>query len=247
MQEIKVVFITGASSGIGEATAKRLAIDGNQILLIARRVERLKSVQSAIEAQGGKVSYYKADVTDVGRLDEVVADATDKFGRIDVLVNNAGIAPLSLVKNNRHDEACKMIDVNLKGMINTVYAVLPGMLKRGKGHIINISSLSARVVIPSTAVYSATKFGVRAFSEGLRQEFAMDGTNIRVTDIQPGSVATELGNSIKDPDVATIFKRFDGLRSLDPDDIARGVAYAIAQPAHVSVNEILIRPTFQEL
>jgi NADP-dependent 3-hydroxy acid dehydrogenase YdfG len=185
-------------------------------------------------------------VTDPDRLDAVVAEATGKFGRVDVLVNNAGLMPLSLLKNRKRDEAHRMIDVNLKGAIDAVYAVLPGMLERNSGHIVNVSSVAAKIVGPSTSVYSATKHALRAFSDGLRQEMAMDQKNIRVTDIQPGAVTTELISTITDPDVAKIFAAYGKMKPLKPADIARAVAYAIAQPDEVNVNEITIRPVSQQ-
>jgi NADP-dependent 3-hydroxy acid dehydrogenase YdfG len=242
----KVVLITGASSGIGEGIARLLGSEGHTVLLLARRTERLKKLREEITATGGKAEVYEADVTDAARLDAVVADATQKFGGVDVLVNNAGLMPLSFIKNAKRDEAHRMIDVNLKGAIDAVYAVLPGMLERDRGHIINVSSVAAKVVGPSTSVYSATKHGLRAFSDGLRQEMAVDGKNIRVTDIQPGAVTTELIRTITDPDVGKVFASYGKMKPLQPADIARSVSYAIAQPDEVNVNEITIRPVSQQ-
>lgn len=242
----KVILITGASSGIGEGIARLLASEGHTVLLLARRADRLAKLRDEITAAGGRAEVYEADVTDAARLDTVVADATGKYGRVDVLVNNAGLMPLSLIKNAKRQEAHRMIDVNLKGAIDAVYAVLPGMLERNSGHFINVSSVAAKIVGPSTAVYSATKHGLRAFSDGLRQEMAMDQKNVRVTDIQPGAVASELVRTITDPDVGKIFAAYGKLRPLQPVDIARAVSYAIAQPPEVNVNELTIRPTSQQ-
>lgn len=244
--ESRVVLITGASSGIGEGIARQLASEGHVVLLLARRADRLARIAEEIAAAGGTAEVFEADVTDAARLDSVVAEATAKYGRVDVLVNNAGLMPLSLIRNGKRGEAHRMIDVNLKGAIDAVYAVLPGMLERNSGHIINISSVAAKIVGPSTAVYSATKHGLRAFSDGLRQEMAMDQKNIRVTDIQPGAVASELVRTITDPDVGKIFATYGKLKPLQPVDIARAVSYAIAQPPEVNVNELTIRPTSQQ-
>jgi NADP-dependent 3-hydroxy acid dehydrogenase YdfG len=246
MDSGRVVLITGASSGIGEGIARLLASEGHIVLLLARRVDRLNRISDEIGAAGGKAEVYECDVTDPARLDAVVADATAQFGRVDVLVNNAGLMPLSLLKNRKRDEAHRMVDVNLKGAIDAVYAVLPGMLERNSGHIVNVSSVAAKIVGPATSVYSATKHALRAFSDGLRQEMAMDQKNIRVTDIQPGAVTTELISTITDPDVAKIFAAYGKLRPLKPADIARAVAYAISQPDEVNVNEITIRPVSQQ-
>lgn len=242
----KVVLITGASSGIGEGIARQLASEGHTVLLLARRADRLRKLCDEITGGGGRAEVHEADVTDPSRLDAVVAEATRKHGRVDVLVNNAGLMPLSLLKNARRDEAHRMIDVNLKGAIDAVYAVLPGMLERNSGHIINVSSVAAKIVGPSTAVYSATKHGLRAFSDGLRQEMAMDQKNIRVTDIQPGAVTTELTRTITDPEVGKIFAQYGKTKPLQAADIARAVSYAIAQPDEVNVNELTIRPTSQQ-
>ncbi len=244
--EPKTILITGASSGIGEGIARLLASEGHTVLLLARRADRLKALREEIIGAGGKAEVYEADVTDAARLDTVVADATQKFGGVDVLVNNAGLMPLSFLKSAKRDEAHRMIDVNLKGAIDAVYAVLPGMLERDRGHIINVSSVAAKIVGPSGAVYSATKHGLRAFSDGLRQEMALDGKNVRVTDIQPGAVRSELIQTITDPEVGKLFATYGKMKPLQPADIARSVSYAIAQPPEVNVNEITIRPVSQQ-
>ena len=164
-----------------------------------------------------------------------------------MLVNNAGIMPLSFIRNRKLEEAHRMIDVNLKGVLNAMYAVLPGMIERDQGHVINVSSVAAKHVVPTSSVYRATKFGVRAISEGFRTEMAMEDRNIRVTDVQPGAATTDLAESITDPGVEAVFERLADLTFLDPDDIARGVSYVVSQPMNVSVNELTIRPTHQEM
>lgn len=243
--ESRIVMITGASSGIGEGVARLLAKEGHTVLLLARRVDRLNKLRDEITADGDKAEVYECDVTDPARLDAIVADATSKFGRVDVLVNNAGLMPLSFLNKGKRDEAHRMIDVNLKGAIDAVYAVLPGMIERDSGHVINISSVAGKITGASMSVYSATKHGLLAFSDCMRAEMAMNGNNIRVTDIQPGAVSTELPNTITDPDVAKVFAQFGKMKPLKPDDIARAVAYAVSQPPEVNVNEITVRPVSQ--
>lgn len=245
MSEIngKVVIITGASSGLGKATALRLAKGGAKLVLAARREERLVELRDAIIEQGGDAIYQVTDVTDRAQVESLAKAAKEAYGRIDVLVNNAGLMPLSPLDELKVDEWDQMVDVNIKGVLYGIAAVLPTMREQHVGHIINLSSIAGHKVFPSSAVYSATKYAVKALSEGLRQEG--DG-EIRSTNISPGAVATELTSTISDPDTA---KNVDEMyeMAIDPDAIARAIAYAIEQPADVDVNEIIIRPTKQPL
>ncbi|WP_022698724.1 SDR family oxidoreductase [Euryhalocaulis caribicus] len=241
--ENKVVLVTGGSSGIGEAIARRLADSGAKVMLTARREDRLKTITDEIVKKGGQAAYKAGDVTNPDALKAVVAEAEEKFGPVDVLVNNAGLMPLSPVSALKTDEWNTMVDVNIKGVLNGIAAVMPGMKDRGKGHIINVSSVAGHLVFPGSAVYSATKFAVRALSEGLRQE--NPGT-LRVTNVSPGAVATELPSTITDEEAKKMIDYITDI-AIDADAIARGVAYAIGEPDDVSVNELIIRPTRQEL
>lgn len=242
MIENKVVIITGASSGIGEATAKLLAKQGAQLVLAARREDRLKTLQQEIEQLGGKAVYQVTDVTDSAQVEELAKLAQDTFGSVDVLVNNAGLMPLSKLNKNKQDEWNTMVDVNIKGVLYGIGAVLPYMRKQKRGHIINISSVAGHDVMPSSAVYSGTKFAVRAITEGLRKEESVDN-NIRATIISPGAVDTELKDHITDEEIK---KGIGNLKAMDADAIARAIAYAVNEPDDVAVNEILIRPTAQQ-
>jgi len=239
----KVVIITGASSGLGEATARRLAKNGAKLMLAARREERLKELVSDIEKDGGTAKYQVTDVTDHSQV-EALAEAThEAYGRIDVLVNNAGLMPLSPLDQVKVDEWDKMIDVNIKGVLYAIAAVLPIMRQQKSGHIINLSSVAGHQVFPAGTVYCATKFAVKAISEGIRLE---SNGEIRSTNISPGAVDTELTNTISHSETA---KGVDKLYSvaIDADAIARAITYAIEQPGDVNVNEMIIRPTKQEL
>lgn len=239
----KVVIITGASSGLGEATSRRLAKNGAKLMLAARREERLKELVSDIEKDGGTAKYQVTDVTDHSQV-EALAEAThEAYGRIDVLINNAGLMPLSPLDQVKVDEWDKMIDVNIKGVLYAIAAVLPIMRQQKSGHIINLSSVAGHQVFPAGTVYCATKFAVKAISEGIRLE---SNGEIRSTNISPGAVDTELTNTISDQETA---KGIDQLYSvaIDADAIARAITYAIEQPGDVNVNEMIIRPTKQEL
>lgn len=242
MIENKVVIITGASSGIGEATAKLLAKQGAQLVLAARREDRLKTLQQEIEQLGGKVVYQVTDVTDSAQVEQLAKLAQDTFGSVDVLVNNAGLMPLSKLNKNKQDEWNTMVDVNIKGVLYGIGAVLPYMREQKRGHIINISSVAGHDVMPSSAVYSGTKFAVRAITEGLRKEESVDN-NIRATIISPGAVDTELKDHITDEEIK---QGIGNLKAMDADAIARAIAYAVNEPDDVAVNEILIRPTAQQ-
>lgn len=245
MSEIngKVVIITGASSGLGEATAHRLARSGAKLVLGARREERLVALRDAIVEQGGEAIYRVTDVTDRAQFQALADAAKEAYGRIDVLVNNAGLMPLSPLDQLKVDEWEQMIDVNIKGVLYGIAAVLPTMREQHAGHIINLSSVAGHVVFPNAAVYCATKYAVKALSEGIRQE---GGAEIRSTNISPGAVATELTTTISDPETA---KGVDELyeMAIDADAIARAIAFAIEQPADVDINELIIRPTKQPL
>jgi NADP-dependent 3-hydroxy acid dehydrogenase YdfG len=238
--EQKVVVITGASSGIGEATARSLAQQGAKVVLGARRTERLAILAADIRAQGGVAEYCAVDVRQQAQVQALVDFAREKFGRVDVVINNAGVMPLSALEELKIEEWERMIDVNIKGVLYGIAAGLPLMKSQGFGHFINISSIGGHAVYPTAAVYCATKYAVRAISEGLRQE-QLDG-DIRVTIISPGVVESELADSISDPAARDGMKVFRQI-ALTPDAIARAVCYAINQPADVDVSEIIVRPT----
>ncbi|MDX6251310.1 MAG: hypothetical protein QOF10_4670 [Kribbellaceae bacterium] len=231
----KVVLITGASSGIGEATARRLAAAGHQVFLGARRIDRLVAIGKEIGS-----GHHELDVTSLESMQEFVAAAHDQHGRIDVLVNNAGVMPLSMLEALRVDEWNQMIDVNLRGVLHGIAAVLPIMRDQRSGHIVNISSVSGLRVDPTAAVYSATKFAVRALSEGLRQE----SRDIRVTVVSPGLTRSELTDGINDTDVRSAVRDQMDI-AIPATAIADAINYAIDQPAEVDVNELVIRPTAQ--
>ncbi|MBQ4901172.1 SDR family oxidoreductase [Paenibacillus sp. Marseille-P2973] len=237
----KVVLITGASSGIGEATAKLLASRGAHVVMGARRVERLKALASLIEAEGGSVAYQQLDVTNIDQMQEIIHLAQSRFGRVDVVVNNAGVMPLSPLSALKVDEWNRMIDVNIRGVLHGIAAGLPVMNEQQSGHIINVASIGAYAVSPTAAVYCATKYAVRAITEGLRQEV---GSSIRVTLVSPGVTESELAESISDDEAKEIMKTYrrDALPAIA---IARAIAYAIEQPADVDVNELVVRPTAQ--
>jgi NADP-dependent 3-hydroxy acid dehydrogenase YdfG len=240
----KVVIITGASSGIGEAAAKELASKGAKLVLAARREDRLKKLQDEIEQSGGEAVYKVTDVSLHQQMEDLAAYALNKFGKIDVLVNNAGIMPQAFLALKKVDEWDRMIDVNIKGVLYAIGAVLPSMRERKSGHIINLSSVAGHNIYPGGTVYCGTKHAVRAISEGLRQEEAMSGTNIRVTNISPGAVTSELLETTTDPAMKAGLDDFYKI-AIDADSIARAVAFAIEQPSDVGINEMIIRPTAQ--
>ena len=241
----KTVIITGASSGIGQATAKKLAHKGMNIMLAARREERLIELKQEIEAAGGRAEYLVTDVTSAEEMEKLALKTIERFGQIDILINNAGLMPLSYLNKKKIDEWDRMVDVNIKGVLYGIAAVLPHMEEREEGHIINVASVAGHAVRPSTAVYSGTKFAVRAITEGLRLELN-PAHNIRATIISPGIVATELTDSITDEDARDSFKKRGISNPLQSEDIAEAIAYAIEQPNAVDVNEIVIRPTQQK-
>ena len=239
----KVVIITGASSGLGEATARRLADRGAKLVLAARREDRLKDRTEDLKFRGAEAIWQVTDVTDRNQVESLAAAAKEAFGRIDVLVNNAGLMPLAPLDALKVDEWEQMVDVNIKGVMYGIAAVLPTMREQHSGHILNLSSVAGHKVFPGAAVYCATKYAVKALSEGVRME---GGDEIRSTNISPGAVATELTSTITDPDAK---KAADELYevAIDSDAVARAVVYAIEQPADVDINEIILRPTAQEL
>lgn len=234
----KVILITGASSGIGAGIARELAKTDAVLLLGARREDRLAALAEELRFNGAEVDVKALDVTDRHSVEAFAAFALEKWGRIDVIVNNAGIMPLSPMASLKVDEWDQMVDVNIKGVLYGIAAVLPSMLAREAGHIINIASIGALEVSPTAAVYCATKFAVRAISDGLRQE----NSQLRVTCIHPGVVESELAGTITDPTAAEAMKSYRAI-ALQPDAIGRAVRYAIEQPDEVDVNEIVVRPT----
>lgn len=238
----QVVIITGASSGIGRATAKKLASEGANVVLAARREERLIELKDEIEKEGGKAVYKVTDVTSRNDMEELAKFSINHYGQIDVLFNNAGIMPLSYMRKNKVEEWDRMIDVNIKGILYGVSAVLPHMLDRNVGHIITTSSVAGHGIFPSGTVYCATKFAARVIMEGLNKE--LNTSNIRTTTVSPGVVETELPDLISDEEVRPIFEN-PALPSIKSEDVANAVYYAISQPASVSINEIIIRPTHQ--
>jgi len=241
----KVVVITGASSGLGEATARLLAKRGARLVLGARRLERLEKLAAEIAAAGGEAIAHATDVARRADVEKLIQAAHDKFGRVDVLVNNAGIMPMAAMSKLKVDEWDRMIDVNIKGVLYGIAAVLPGMRTNKGGHIINLSSVAGlRVSAGVGTVYSATKFAVKAISEGLRAEVGREG--IRVTTLYPGAVASELMDGSSDPEAAAGIKAFYQANEIPADSVARAVVYAIEQPAEMSINEITLRPTRQE-
>ena len=241
--ENKVVIITGASSGLGEATARRLSKNGAKLMLAARREDRLQELVAEISKDGGTAKYQVVDVTDRSQVEALAQATKQAYDRIDVLVNNAGLMPLSPLAANKVDEWEQMVDVNIKGVLYGISAVMPVMLEQKSGHIINLSSVAGHKVFAGGTVYCATKFAVKAISEGIRME--SDG-KIRSTNISPGAVATELTNTISHKETAQMAEQLYDM-AIDADAIARAIAYAIGQPAEVDVNEMIIRPTKQEL
>lgn len=245
MIQNQVAVITGASSGIGFATALAMAKAGAKVAAGARRVDKLEHLKKEIEKAGGECITVPCDVTKRSDCENLVNSAIKKWNKIDILVNNAGLMPLSFVKNVKMDEWEQMIDVNVKGVMYCTAAAIPHMIKQNSGHIVNISSIAGRVVFPAGSVYCATKFAVWAFSEGLRQELSVRN-NIRVTTIEPGIVDTELTNTITDKSLEAFVNHSKTIQSLKAEDIANSIIFALQSPPHMNVNEITIRPTTQE-
>lgn len=234
----KVVAITGASSGIGAATARLLAGRGAQILIGARRGDLLEALAGEIAAVGGSVRQCVVDVTDARDVEDFIGYAEVEFGRVDVVVNNAGLMPLSRLDAGKIDEWDRMIDVNIRGVLHGIRAGLPIMKRQGSGQFVNISSIGGHQVYPTAAVYCATKFAVLAISEGLRQEHH----DIRVTVISPGVTRSELASTITDPGAQAAMVAFRQI-AIEPEAIARAIAFSIEQPDDVDVSEIIVRPT----
>jgi NADP-dependent 3-hydroxy acid dehydrogenase YdfG len=239
----KVVVITGASSGIGEATGLLLAERGARVILGARREDRLETIRGNIRAAGGVAEIHFLDVTRRDSVNDFLKFAKATYGRVDVMVNNAGIMPLSPLSQLKVDEWERMVDVNIKGVLYGIAAALPFFIQQGAGHFVNISSIAGLVVFPGSAVYSGTKFAVRAISEGLRME---NIPGVRSTVVCPGIVSTELANAITDEEMAKNIRQRRDAFAISPDAIARAVAFAIEQPDDVDINEVVVRPTKQD-
>ena len=241
--EGKIVVITGASSGLGAATARHLAAEGATVVIGARRAERIEALAKEITEKGGKALAVATDVTRRDDVKALVDKAVDTYGRVDVLLNNAGLMPLAPLERLKFDEWDQMVDVNIKGVLNGIAAALPYMTEQKDGHIINVSSVYGHKVEPGAAVYCGTKFAVRAISEGLRQE--VKPYNLRTTIISPGAVATELLDHISEQDIAKNVREFVDTIAVPAESFARMIAFAISQPKEVDVSEIVFRPTSQ--
>jgi len=240
----KVAIVTGASSGIGEATAKSLASRGASVVLAARREGELEALQTQIEADDGDALVVPTDITNDDDIDALVDATTEEYGRIDILVNNAGYMPLTHIADADRETLQTTIDVNLTGLITLTHAVIPTMLEQESGHIVNLSSVVGRFLMENGSHYNAAKAGVKMFGDSLRLDVAADG--IRVATIEPGSVATELLEHIPDNEIKEGIEEYAaGLRPLQPDDIARTITFVVSQPPHVDINEVLVRPTDQ--
>ena len=240
----KIVVITGASSGLGEATARHLSEQGAVVVLGARRIDRINALAKELAGSEGKAIAMQTDVTQCEQVKNLVDVAVEKYGRIDVMINNAGLMPHSPLDRLKIDDWDRMIDVNIKGVLYGIAAALPYMQQQKSGHIINVSSVAGHKVRPASAVYAATKHAVLALSEGLRQE--VKPYNIRTTVISPGAIATELPNSVTEPDIADNVRKIYEI-AIPADSFARAVAFAMSQPDDIDVNEILFRPTRQEI
>jgi NADP-dependent 3-hydroxy acid dehydrogenase YdfG len=238
----KVIAVTGASSGIGEATALLLAEQGARLVLGARRTDRLADLAARIEARGGEAAYARTDVTRREDLAGLVALALDRFGRLDVLVGNAGIGPVSPLDDLRVEEWDAMIDVNLKGVLYGIAAALPVFREQGSGHFVNVVSTAGLRIVPNQVVYAATKNAVRTISEGLRQEA---GENLRVTVVSPGFVRTDFADSVSNEQVRAQLVAAKEKMAIPPEAISRAIAFAVDQPATVDVGDIVVRPTAQ--
>lgn len=247
MTESKVVVITGASSGMGEATAKLLAKDGDKLVLGARRESRLQAIAQDVEKLGGEAAYAVTDVTNDEEVEALAQLAIDRFGRIDVWINSAGIMPQSFFAQKKIKDWDNMIDINIKGTLYGIGAALPSMMEQKSGQIINISSVAGHVAGPMSGVYSGTKYAVRAISESLRQEMAQAKTNVRVTLISPGAVDTGLLNSVTDEKVKAGMEEFYNSFSIPVDRVARTIKQSMDLPADSAWNEVIIRPTSQQL
>ena len=235
-----VILISGASSGIGEATTRELAAAGAKVMIGARRTDRLERLAGEL---GENVAWARLDVTDREGFAQFVAAAEERFGRVDVLVNNAGVMPLSPLSALLVDQWDWMIDVNVRGVLNGIAAVLPRFVARGSGHVVNVASTAAYRVFPGAAVYCGTKYAVRAITDGLR----MEHTDLRATTISPAATESELATTITDPTSQEMVTAFRNAGMLRPDAIARAIRFAIEQPAEVDVSEIIVRPTVSNM
>lgn len=242
--ENKVIVITGASSGIGAATAKRLAKAGAKVVLTARREEQLQDLKEEIKTNGGEALVVVADVTNKDDMQQVAAKAKRTFGTINGIVNNAGVMPLSYIDKLKTEEWDQMISVNINGVLNGVAAVLPTLMENKEGHIINLSSSAAHGYFPGGAVYCATKAAIKMYSEGLRKELAPK-YGINVTSIEPGFTSTELTDTITDDDILDMMKDMQEMTPLQAEDIAEAIYYAMAQPQRANVNDVYVMPTEQ--
>ncbi|WP_299257753.1 SDR family oxidoreductase [uncultured Aquimarina sp.] len=240
-----VLIITGASSGIGEATALKLAEKGVRVVLTARRKDKLEELKDKIEKKGGNALVITGDVTKKEDFDSIVSKTLNEYNTINGIINNAGLMPLSYVKNLKTEEWEKMVDVNIKGVLNGVAAVLPTLIENKGGHIINISSTAAYKYFPGGAVYCATKAAVKMFSEGLRQELSPK-YGINVTSIEPGAVSTELMETITDEEILEKLSDMQKMTTLEAEDIAEAIYYAISQPKRVNINDVYIMPSEQQ-
>src|ERR687892_643265 len=247
MLENKVAIVTGASSGIGYFTSLALSKAGARVAVGARRTDRLQELEAQINKNKKKEDIFvrKLDVTNKSDCDSFVDAIVKKWGKVDILINNAGLMPLSYFENGKVEEWERMIDVNIKGVLYCTSAVIPHMLDERSGHIVNISSVAGRIVFAGGSVYCATKHAITALSEGLRKELSPK-YNIRVTCIEPGAVSTELLESITDESMTGFIQATKNMETLQSEDIANAILYAIQVPSHVNINEILIRPTAQE-
>jgi NADP-dependent 3-hydroxy acid dehydrogenase YdfG len=239
-----VAIVTGASSGIGEATAQALATEGASVVLAARRVDELEALADRIATDGGDALVVETDVTEEDDIDSLVETTMDEYGRIDVLVNNAGVMLLEPLERADRSNLRQMVDVNLMGLMNLTHSVVPIMQQQDSGHVVNVSSVAGRETMANGSGYNATKFGVTAFTDAIRQELSPQ--DIRTTVIEPGAVDTELPTHIPDEQLLEQLADMD-VPTLAPEDIARGIVYATNQPTHVDVNELLIRPTGQTM
>ena len=237
----KVILVTGATSGIGEGIARRLAAEGHHVVAGARREDRLTSLAESVRADGGSIDVHRLDVTDRADVARFVDETVAARGHIDVIVNNAGVMPLSRLDSLLVDEWDRMIDVNVKGLLHGIAAAMPHFQRQNSGHFITIASIGAYSVVPTAAVYCATKYAAWAITEGLRQEAE---PFIRVTTVSPGVVESELADTITEPEAAAAMKAYRSA-AISPDAIARAISYAISQPADVDVNELVIRPVRQ--
>lgn len=238
---MKIVLITGASSGIGEATALRLAKEGHHVVIGARREDRLAEIAAKIRADGGGVDTHRLDVTDRADVAAFVDGAVERHGRVDVIVNNAGVMPLSRLDSLLSDEWDRMIDVNVRGLLHGIAAALPHFQRAGSGHFVTVASIGAHQVAPTAAVYCATKYAAWAITEGLRLEV---DPSIRVTTVSPGVVESELADTITETGARDLMRTYRAA-TIPPDAIAGAISYALAQPSDVDVNELVIRPARQ--